>query len=755
MRNILLLLLLAGNVAAQHTAQKAADKFAQLGSELPTPNTYRTASGAPGHEYWQQKADYSIKLELDDEKQRINGEETITYHNNSPDELEYLWLQLDANIFSPQSMRAQTEVQRIKEEADYQFFMDNFHRSFDGSTTIEWVRDKKDQPLHFVVNGTMMRVDLPTPLRPKTSYTFKVKWAYTVNDGLATRARCGYEFFPADGNYMYSIAQFYPRMAQYSEVQGWQHKQYLGRGEFTLSFGDYEVSITVPADHIVAATGELQNADVVLTKEQKERLELAKKSDKPIIIATQQEAEAREKTKLKETKTWVFKASNVRDFAFVTSRKLIWDAQGVPMKDGRLVMAMSYYPKEANPLWEKYSTASVVHTLKVYGKYTFDYPYPVAISTHAAFTGMEYPMICFNFGRPREDGSYNERTKYSMISVIIHEVGHNWFPMIVNSDERQWTWMDEGLNSFLQYLTECEFERGYPARRGPAANIVPYMKGDIKGQVPIMTNSESLTYFGDNAYGKPATALNILRETILGRELFDHAFKIYSNRWKFKHPTPADFFRTMEDASGTDLDWFWRGWFYGTEAVDISLDSVRSLSFNTFNPEKEMALRQQTDKQYPPARSISDIRNEKEIKQTLMEAHPELHDKFTDHTPYKITDADRRIADYYARKLTDDEKKLIAEGYNYYELHFRNVGGLVMPIIAELQYTDGSSELLRIPAEIWRHNCEKVTRVVATKKQLQQVILDPYAETADIDRNNNYFPPRPSTPTRFELYKGE
>lgn len=749
-----LILCLSSGLLAQHTAQKAADKFAQLYEDFPTPNTYRTASGAPGHEYWQQKADYNIRLELDDKQQRIYGEETITYYNNSPDVLDYLWLQLDQNLFHPQSLRRQTEVQSIREEMNAQELSSYHKPPFEGGMNIEWVKDKKDAALPFVINNTMMRVDLPTPLAPKASYTFKIKWWYNINDGLATRARCGYEFFPADSNYMYSIAQFYPRMVQYSDAVGWQHKQYLGRGEFTLSFGDFEVSITVPADHIVAATGELQNATDVLTKEQRERLDAAKKSDKPVIIASQDEAIAREKGRAKDKKTWVFKANNVRDFAFVSSRKLIWDAQGVPMSDGRTVLAMSYYPKEGNPLWEKYSTAAVVHTLKTYSKYTFPYPYPVAISTHAAFTGMEYPMICFNFGRPREDGSYNERVKYSMIGVIIHEVGHNWFPMIVNSDERQWTWMDEGLNSFLQFLTECEFERGYPSRRGHAASIVPYMKGDKNAQVPIMTNSESLTQFGENAYGKPAVALNILRETILGRELFDHAFKVYANRWKFKHPTPADFFRTMEDASGTDLDWFWRGWFYGTEHVDISLDSVRTLYLNPLNPEKEMAVKKAKDAQYPPLQNITDIRNRTAIPKTLVEERPELVDQFTDHDPYRINENEVRRSKAIAQRLSESEQQLVAGGHYYYELHFKNVGGLIMPIIAELKYADGTSEVLRIPVEIWRHNCEKVTRVICTKKVLEEVVLDPYLETADVERGNNYFPRKANEPSRFELFMG-
>ena len=559
--------------------------------------------------------------------------ETITYTNNSPDDLEYLWLQLDQNVRAKGADSKLTRTEEIEPQM-YSYQVAAFHSEFDGGFKITSVKDKKGGKLAHTINKTMMRIDLPAPLKSGASYTFKVDWWYNINDGLKTFARSGYEYFPEDGNYMYNIAQFYPRMCQYNEVDGWQNKQFLGRGEFTLSFGDYDVKITVPSDFIVAATGELQNTDV-LTKEQKARLDKAKNADAPVMIVTKDEAIANEQTKEKGRKTWNFKATNVRDFAFAASRKMVWDAQGVKM-GGRTIMAMSYYPKEGMPLWDKYSTRAVVQTLETYSKHTFDYPYPVAISTHAAYTGMEYPMICFNFGRPRADGSYSERTKYRMIGVIIHEIGHNYFPMIVNSDERQWTWMDEGLNTFLQYLTECEWERDFPHRRGPAHKIVPYMKGDKNGIVPIMTNSESILQFGNNAYGKPATALNILRETVMGRELFDHAFKVYANRWKFKHPTPADFFRTMEDASGVDLDWFWRGWFYSTDHVDIALKDVSWYKVNSHDTEKELMEKQKWDSKKPQA--ISDIRNKESIKKTLMEKYPELQDKYNKREPYKATE---------------------------------------------------------------------------------------------------------------------
>ncbi|MEM9933489.1 MAG: M1 family metallopeptidase, partial [Bacteroidota bacterium] len=566
------------------------NKFRQLKQELSTPNVYRTASGAPGHEYWQQKADYVMDITLDDAQQRIYGEETITYHNYSPDVLSYLWLQLDQNMRAEDSDTKKIKTGSISDRVSFSQ-LKALHKEFDGGFKLDYVQDTDGNPLHVAVNKTMMRVDLPKPLKSGDSFSFKIKWWYNINDRIKYGGRSGMEYFPEDDNYVYTIAQFFPRMCVYNEVEGWQNKQFLGRGEFTLPFGDYKVSLTVPEDHVVASTGVLQNPRSVLSAEQRDRWEKAQSSyDEPVIIVTEEEAREAEKTKLLDnTKTWVFEAENVRDFGFATSRKFIWDAMAVRL-NGKTSIAASFYPKEGNPLWEQYSTRSVAHTLEVYSKYTFDYPYPIAISVHTDRIGMEYPMICFNGRRPLPDGTYTSRVKYGLISVIIHEVGHNYFPMIVNSDERQWTWMDEGLNSFLQYLAEVEWQRDYPSRRGPAPNITDYMKGDKSNITPIMTNSESIFQFGNNAYGKPATALNILRETIMGRELFDFAFKEYSQRWMFKHPTPADFFRTMEDASGVDLDWFWRGWFYTTDHVDMAIKDVQWFQVNSYDPEKEKPL---------------------------------------------------------------------------------------------------------------------------------------------------------------------
>ena len=742
------LFLFATILFTSHLWSQWEDKFKQMDDLLPTPNVYRTASGAPGHQYYQQKADYKITLELDDEKQIIRGEETITYTNNSPDPLSYLWLQLDQNQTAKNSHSKLINVERMQDFRTIQDLERRFF-DFDGGFKIEWIKSMSNEDMSYAINLTMMRIDLKNTLKPGASISFKIKWWYNINDRMKIGGRSGYEYFEKDSNYLYTIAQFFPRMCVYDDVNGWQNKQFLGRGEFTLPFGDYEVSITVPADHVVGATGELQNASVVLTPEQRRRLILAKTAEKHVFIITHEEALNAENNRDNKKKTWIFKAKNVRDFAFASSRKFIWDAMGVNQENST-VMAMSYYPKEGNPLWEMYSTRVVAHTLKVYSKHTFDYPYPVAISVHSKWIGMEYPMICFNGGRPEPDGTYSANTKYGMLGVIIHEVGHNYFPMIVNSDERQWSWMDEGLNTFLQYLTEQEWERDYPSRRGPAHLIVDYMKGDKNMISPIMTNSESLWQFGNNAYGKPATALNILRETIMGPELFDYAFKVYAQRWMFKHPTPADFFRTMEDASAVDLDWFWRGWFFTTDHVDIALDKVLVFRLNTGNLDNDAELRRQNDAAQP--QNISTIRNRDRIQQTQTELYPELMDFYNTRDPYSVTDLDKKETEEILGKLTAEQRALLNKEMYFYEIHFKNIGRLVMPLIVEFTYADGTTEVHRIPAEIWKLDSKNVSRVFVTNKIATKIVLDPFLETADTDLTNNFWQNLPP-PTRHDLFK--
>ena len=738
------------------------NKFEQLGTILPTPNEYRTASGAPGPKYWQQRADYDIKATLDEKNLMLHGSETVTYFNNSPDVLTYIWLQLDENEHSSVKNAGYADGSSLS-------------RSFSPSSIDKLADEKKDngygvnilkatdafgKNLKYTVNKTMMRIELPTSLKPGQKFVFKIDWNYKISDRMTIGGRGGYEFFPEDGNHLFTMAQWFPRLAVYSDFQGWQHHQFTGRGEFALAFGNYNVAITVPGDHVVMATGECQNYPAILSAAQLARWNKALTSFKePVEVVTLDEAKAAEKNKVATTKTWVFKAENVRDFAFGSSRKFVWDAMATDV-EGKKVMSMSAYAKEAYGLYRKFSTKAVAHTIKTYSKFSIPYPYPVAQSIEAA-NGMEYPMICFNYGRTEKDGSYTEATKNGMLGVVIHEVGHNFFPMIINSDERQWSWMDEGLNSFVQYLTEELYDNKFPTRGGPAWTITDYMKLPKDQLEPIMTNSENIIQFGPNAYTKPATGLNILRETIMGRELFDYSFKEYARRWAFKHPTPADLFRTMEDASAEDLDWFWRGWFYGIDPVDIAIDTVKHAIFDPSAVPPAARTMQGRSLDKPLVHSFEDIskirnRNDKSIV-FLTDADTTLRDFYWKYdrgiVPYDSVTKQPAISFGAPEALTDAEKAKYAN-VHLYEVSFLNKGGLVMPIIVEFTFEDGTKEVTKYAAQIWRKNENKLTKVFLTNKKAVSIKLDPMRETADIDESNNSWP-NVSEPSKFTMFKAK
>ncbi|OSZ80461.1 aminopeptidase [Chitinophagaceae bacterium IBVUCB2] len=744
------------------------NKFEQMGGTLPTPNEYRSASGAPGTKYWQQRVDYDIKCELDEKNQKLTGSETITYFNNSPDVLTFLWMQLDenqhstvnnANYQTSNAMSKQTSPQQLDRAADSK--VDNGM-----GFNILKITDAAGKPLKYTINKTMMRVELPAPLKAGQRFVYKLDWNYKLsNRGAGGGGRGGFEFFPEDGNHLFTLSQWYPRLCVYSDFQGWQNHQFTGRGEFALTFGNFKVAMTVPADHVVMSTGECQNYAAVLTPAQMTRWAKAQQSSEPIEVVTLDEAKAAEKNGpaiiaagSPKKKTWIFKADNVRDFAWGSSRKFIWDALATKVA-GKRVMCMSGYAKEAYGLYRKFSSKAVEHTVKTYSDFTIPYPYPVAQSIEAS-NGMEYPMICFNFGRTEKDGTYSESTKNGMIGVIIHEVGHNFFPMIINSDERQWSWMDEGLNTFVEYLAEELWDNKFPSRRGPAAYITDYMKLPKDQLEPIMSNSENIVQFGPNAYSKPATGLNILRETIMGRELFDYAFKEYARRWAFKHPEPADFFRTMEDASGEDLDWFWRGWFYSTEVCDISLDSVKhakpDLTATQEATKETKQLRAIAKPLVPTFDDISKIRNreDKNIKfQTDVDTS--IRDFYwryaRNQEPYDTNKYEVTIPGSQPDPLTEAEKAKYANK-NMYELTLSNKGGLVMPVIVEWTYKDGTKEIDRIPAQVWRLNENKVVKTFIKDKEVASVKLDPYRETADINESNNSWNTI-AEPSRFNIFK--
>jgi len=725
------------------------NKFKQLYETFATPNQYRTGAGAPGEAYYQNQADYKMDIVLDDKNTRLDGEAEVTYYNNSPDKLEYLWVQLDQNVRKKDAPALERNPSGMSPVATPQRFVNqHLEESFDGGFNIVGLTHDGDK-LNYTINQTMLRIDLEEALEPGESFEFEMKWWYNINNHITDRARSGYEHFPKDGNNAYVIAQFFPRMAVYNDVEGWQNMQFWGSGEFALPFGDYEVNITVPADHIMEATGELQNRKDVYTKEMMSRYEQARKSyDKPVIVRTQAEAEEAEKSFSNKTKTWKYKAEMVRDFGFSTSRKFILDMMATDV-GGKDVMAVSLYPKEGNPLWEEWSTKTVASTLKSYSNQTFQYPYHKAVSVHAKNQGMEYPMICWNYGRPDEDGTYSDRVKFGMISVIIHEVGHNFFPMIVNSDERQWGWMDEGLNTFSQFLAEQEFGEKYPeaitpleqypSRRGIPAKIVPYMKGNQKYIAPIMSNPENVYQLGNNAYGKPATALNILRETVMGHELFDHAYKTFAHRWMFKHPTPEDFFRTMEDASAVDLDWFWRGWFYTTHNVDMGIKEVKKLYItdNATKEGKKILERYGADPEEIDA--IYVVEEDSEDFDENLKGNSGLENSPT-------------LKEYVMDNFTQKERAKLKDPKYFYQVTFEKPGGIPMPLIVEFTYADGSTEMKRYPVQLWRMNDEVATKAIATNKEIIKMVVDPNLETADVDVSNNTWP-KEETTSKFEEFK--
>ena len=749
------------------------DKFRQLEEILPTPNAYRNAAGQPGRDYWQQKVDYSIEVALDEDRQRIAGTQTVTYHNNSPDTLTYLWLHLDQNRFRDDSIAElsrtfdATGPQGEENGTTAQISLDHLRRlqymtDKDLGFEIQSVTGMSGEPLQYVIVGTIMRIDLPGPVAPGEQVQFTLDYAYNIVDGGVLGARGGFEHFPDDartgGNYLFAIAQWFPRLAAYTDYEGWTNKEFLGRGEFTLEFGDYDVAITVPADHVVAATGELKNADEVLTSEQISRLKQAENAERPVFVVTPDEARENEREGSPDTATWRFSARNVRDFAWASSRKFIWDAKGLrqPGAEQELVMAMSFYPKEGGTLWSDYSTEVVIHALEVYSRFTFDYPYPTAQSISAGFLGgMEYPMITFNGPRTtlQEDGTrtYSLAEKRFLVGVIIHEVGHFFFPMIVNSDERQWTWMDEGLNSYLDAVAGREWDPELSWAVEPR-DITDYMRST--DQVPVMTQSDSLLQFSANAYGKPTAALNILRETILGRELFDFAFREYARRWKFKRPTPADFFRTMEEASGVDLDWFWRGWFYTTDHVDISLERVYEMRLDTEDPDVDFARLRETQESEPP--SVFVERNREEGKQTWVEKNPEVRDFYDENDEFTVTNVERNRYMEFLAGLESWERttleRAVDEDQNYYILEFSNRGGLVMPVILQLEYESGEKKEIRLPAESWRRSPHSLKKLLVSEDRITAIVVDPLRETADTDIENNYYPRR-IIPSRIDSYK--
>ena len=721
------LFLLSFSLQIQSQSKPWQGKFEPIDNLITSANSYRTGSGAPGENYWQQRSDYDIKVSIDEKTNVLSGVETITYYNNSPDELSYLWVQLEQNVNKRESEDFGDDLGGIKDSMivrQMQFLTRAI--DFPAGYNIKYVRDASGKSIKTLVNNTMMKVFLDSPLKSGESIKLSIAWSYPITDrSMFLLSREGYEYFPEDDNTVYLLGHWFPRMAVYNDTEGWQNQQFQRLGEFALDFGDYNVEITVPEDHVVASTGALQNEGDVLSKIQMQRMKEARSSyDKPVLIVTPEEIQSKEKNKAQKTKTWKFKAENVRDFAFATSRKFIWDAQAVKLQTNK-VMAMSFYPKEGLPVWKEESTKAIKAALEVYSEATFDYPYPVAISVNTSNIGIEYPMISFNGGRP-VNGTMSKGAKRGMISTIIHEVGHNWFPMIVSSDERKWMWMDEGLNTFLHQRTLAERYPDYHSTT--PKDIVPFMKIDKNILRPIMTTSDSelLSQFGSNFYQKPTVGLQMLRNTIVGSELFDQAFKEYAQRWKYKHPNPADLFRTLEDATAVDLDWFFRGWFFTTDHVDMDLENVQWYKIRHDDATAEDSVEMKNPKKYM--------------------------DFSTGPKMIKLLNTPESAYGQFLSRLDEPEVYRQLRDKNIYEVTIKNIGGLVMPIIIEWHYTDGTSEIDRLPVQNWRFNEHEIKKVFVKTKEVAQVILDPNLELADTDMSNNKFPKEIEV-SQFEQFK--
>jgi hypothetical protein len=527
--------------------------------ELPTATLIRTGSGEPGPEYWQQRADYVIRASLDTLAGTVTGQERITYRNNSPDTLRYLWLQLDQNLFNSSSRG---------------FFLFGQDARFgtqgaEGGFTLAEVTQpalpgapgrpaQRADSLRYLVNGTMMRVDLPRPLPPRTSYEFDIRWSFSFGPN---RNRMGIE--EVDGSTIFEAAQWYPRLAVYDDVRGWNTEQYLGLGEFYLEYGRFDVSLTVPATMLVAATGTLQNPLQVLTATQRKRLTLARHSDTTVVIrgAAEITDPATRLTSSSGMLTWHFVADSVRDFAWAAAVQFIWDAVGV---NGGKTLAMSFYPPSADSIWNQ-ASQDAKFAIEHYSQQWYPFPYPFANNVNGVEGGMEYPMIVFCGDRTSAQGLYG---------VTDHEFGHTWFPMLVGSNERLYPWQDEGFNTFMNYYN---WQARYPDLANRRGSADAYLRAALSGRdVPIMTPADRQgPLLGQDAYNKPGLALRILRDQVLGPDRFDPAFREYIRRWAYKHPTPADFFRTIEDGVGEDLSWFWRAWFYTTATPDQAVDSVK------------------------------------------------------------------------------------------------------------------------------------------------------------------------------------
>ena len=604
-------------------------------------STYRTASGKPGPEYWQNAANYILEARLDDSKHTLSGNVTITYTNNSPEELDFVWLHLEQNRFKPDSRGTlTTPIQGNRYSGDVE-----------GGYTITNVKSQltkrgSSSSGRHLISDTRMQVFLDEPIPAKGGQAvISMDFEFKIPEkGMDRMGRLDVN----DGT-IYALAQWYPKVAVFDDVTGWNIEPYLGAGEFYLGYGDFEYKVTVPFDHIVVGSGELLNPRDVLTKEQQDRMSLAAKSDTTVYIVKPDELNDPTKTRPKQegTLTWHFRIKNSRDVAFASSKAFIWDAAKIDLPSGKTAMAQSAYPAESDGqgAWGRsteYSKASIEH----YSNRWYEYPYPVAVNVAADIGGMEYPGL--NFCSYKSKGA-------ALWNVTDHEFGHNWFPMIVGTNERRYAWMDEGFNTFINHYSGLEFNDGeYGSTLNQTRRYISWFNNPNREGIDTYPDVANTSNLGMVAYMKPAIGLIMLREYILDHERFDNAFKSYIETWAYKHPQPNDFFNLMENVAGENLNWFWKGWFYGTENIDLAIENV---------------------------------------------------------VPY------------------GGNKVIILS----------NKGGIPMPVLMEITYTDDSKERIKLPVEIWQRG-DQWNHLLRTNKEVKKVEIDPDKVLPDVNISNDSWP---------------
>lgn len=708
-------------IAVSAVAHAEATPFSPLGSLVDPPSATRGADGRPTSTYWQQHIAYDIDATLDVERRVINAQAELRYTNNAPQALDAIWFEISPEATTKDAIAHRSATINVDSASvrDLRGLREQEERG--GGLVVSSVADSEDRPLAFEARGTQLRVALPRPLASGQTVRIKLAWRVALVDLDRKGGRTGYMLL-SSGDPIFHIAQWYPQPVAFTDYGGWRNVPFVDHGEFAPELGDYNVSLTLPAGQLVAATGVLTNEADVLTGVERTRLARLRQGKVTEIVTA---AEAATKRRSSETRTWRFAARNVRDFALAASLRYRWDAT---LAGTSAVRAMTFYPSEASALWRPLALPAIGHALDVYGRMTFDYPYPVVQAAFGPNDGMEHTMLAFSRYPPDgPNGTYSRERKRDFLWVLTHEVGHNWFPLIVNSDERAWTWMDEGLTSYLETLATLEWSGDYTTRPN-----LPAMLGaerEATGRQPPMTPANAVVDLFPTQYHRPAAALQVLRELVLGRETFDRAFRAYARAWMFKRPTPGDFFRTINQESGADLDWFWRAWFFSTDHVDLSLERVAALRLVAVPADAIPAPADAT----PPA-NLTVLRNAAEGRRLMVEQVPRLADAYD-----RIPERTLAGATPSAHAVVDVQRTLdaLGQGGVFYELDIRNRGGVVSPVPIRIDYRDGTSERYVVPVELWFGDTKRAQHILWRAKSIRSVTLDPDAATGDVDRGNN------------------